>query len=290
MLEICRKNRIFELQWMTKVCITQESQKNASVLCNLSYYYVQSQRFSYHNTCRRLSYIIAHRNNCQQLSQWFTRRNTCRIAHRIAHCFRLLTDILSVYQPQCSSNSASDGVSLLLVDSYPNCLRAAILVDSYPVGLRAAILVNGYCNSLLTEILVNSYPVGLRAAILLDGYPDDLSAPRLSQRFACHNTCQQLSQRFKCCNTCRRLSQRFVCHNSRRIVHRIAHRLHSSMPIAWVYTPQCSSNSASAGVKFQHVGNMLKNQIFELQWMTKVWVTQESQKKCECLVKPKLLL
>jgi len=33
-----------------------------------------------------------------------------------------------------------------------------------------------------------------------------------------------------------------------------------------------------------------KNQIFELQRMKKVWVTQDSQKKCECLVKPKLLL
>ena len=78
----------------------------------------------------------------------------------------------------------------------------------------------------------------------------------LSQRFACHNTCQLLSQWFAHCNTCQRLSQQFTHHNFRRIVHCITHHFRSSTSIPSVYTPQCSSNTASDGVNFQHVGNM----------------------------------
>jgi len=66
----------------------------------------------------------------------------------------LLTYITSDYVLQYSSNSASDGVLLLLVDRYPLGLCATILVNAYPNGLHTAILINSYPNGLLTTILI----------------------------------------------------------------------------------------------------------------------------------------
>jgi len=71
----------------------------------------------------------------------------------------LLTLIGFDYMLQYSSNSTSDGASLLLVDGYPVGLHTTLLVDIYPNGLHTAILVNGYPNGLLTAILIE-YRVG----------------------------------------------------------------------------------------------------------------------------------
>ena len=55
----------------------------------------------------------------RQLAQQFAHHNARRIARRIAHCFCLLTAILSVCGLQYSSNRLSDRSSLPLVDSDP---------------------------------------------------------------------------------------------------------------------------------------------------------------------------
>jgi len=162
------------------------------------------------NTCQRLSQWFAHHNTCQWLSERFARCNARRIVHRIAHRFRSLLAILSVYTPQCSLNSGSDRASIPLVASYRNYLHAAILVDSYPVGLRAAILVNGYPKGLGTAILVDAYPNGLRAVILVNSYPNVLRAVTLIESRIGSLTCAR-----------RWLSRRFTRHNACRIVHRM---------------------------------------------------------------------
>jgi hypothetical protein len=63
--------------------------------------------------------------------------------------------ITTVCPQQHSSNSASDGSMLPLVDGYPVGLCAAILVEGYPNGLRVAILVDCYHNGLFTAMLVD---------------------------------------------------------------------------------------------------------------------------------------